>query len=71
MAHARGSIAYVESRSAVAEAGDGEGEGGSKEEFDEGLMEVFDVLTDVEGCTGVEEFEAVRAFNEGLRGWFD
>ncbi|KAF2832935.1 hypothetical protein CC86DRAFT_376192 [Ophiobolus disseminans] len=64
VAHARSSIAYVGMKGCVGVVGEG------VEAFDDELVTVFDLLTQVEGCNGVEEFEAVRGFNEGLLEWF-
>jgi hypothetical protein len=64
---AKASIAFVELKSfanTVNVAADG------KDVFDEDLLTVFDSLTQVEGCLGVEAFEALRSFNEGLFSWF-
>jgi hypothetical protein len=40
-------------------------------QFDNDIATVFDLVTQVEGCNGVEEFEeALRVYNEGLLEWF-
>jgi hypothetical protein len=64
VARAKASIAFVDLKSC-------EGvEGGLEERADEDLAVVFDLMTCVEGCNGVEEFGALRVYNEGLREWF-
>lgn len=64
VSHAKASIAYVDFQSSMS----------SREDIDEQLNDdlaiVFDTMTQVGGCTGVEEFSAVEQYNEGLLGWF-
>jgi hypothetical protein len=65
--HAKASIAFVDFKS-FPSAGALATDGGSQ--FDDDIMTVFDSLTQVEGCDGVGEFQALRVYNEGLLGWF-
>jgi len=67
VAHAKASIAFVDLKSFASGPGsalDGE------TTFNDDLVAVFDLLTQVEGCNGVEEFDALRPYNEGLMEWF-
>jgi hypothetical protein len=65
--HAKASIAFVDFKS-FASAGALATDVASQ--FDDDIMTVFDSLTQVEGCNGVAEFEALRAYNEELLEWF-
>jgi hypothetical protein len=68
VAHAKASIAFVDLKT-FASAGISATCAGPQ--FDNDVATVFDLLTQVEGCNGVEEFEeALRVYNEGLLGWF-
>jgi hypothetical protein len=67
VAHAKASIAFVDMK------GSGMTGGSAKDigpEFDNDLATIFDVLTQVEGCDGVDEFGAIRVYNQGLLAWF-
>jgi hypothetical protein len=64
VAHAKASIAFVDLKSCVSANENLEGK------FDDDLAVVFDLLTKVEGCNGVEEFGALRVYNDELREWF-
>jgi hypothetical protein len=65
--HAKASIAFVDLKS-FASVGTLTMDDGTQ--FDNDIMTVFDLLTQVEGCNGVDEFEALRVYNEGLLEWF-
>jgi hypothetical protein len=65
--HAKASIAFVDMKSSAGMSGlvlDG---GPS---FANEVATVFDLLTQVNGCNGKEEFGALHAYNEKLREWF-
>lgn len=64
---AKANIAFVELKSFANTVG---AAGVDKETFNEDLMTAFDCLTQVEGSNGVEAFEALRQFNQGLLEWF-
>ncbi|KAF1915076.1 hypothetical protein BDU57DRAFT_261895 [Ampelomyces quisqualis] len=64
VSRARASIAYVGLQSCVRSRGDVD------ERFNDHVAIVFDTMTQVDGCTGVEEFSAVEVYNEGLYVWF-
>jgi hypothetical protein len=64
VSRARASIAYVDLQSCI------DTQRGVDERFNDDLATVFDTVTQVDGCTGVEEFSAVEVYNEGLLGWF-
>ncbi|KAH8727471.1 hypothetical protein GQ44DRAFT_757878 [Phaeosphaeriaceae sp. PMI808] len=38
--------------------------------FDDDLKIIFDLLTQVDGCNGIEEFAALSLYNKGLLEWF-
>jgi hypothetical protein len=65
--HAHASIAFVDLRGSDSMSGLILS---NEPTFDADLAKVFDLLTQVEGCNGVEEFQALRIYNEGLREWF-
>jgi hypothetical protein len=65
--HAQASIAFVDLKSSASMSGLMLDDGPT---FDTNLANVFDLLTQVEGCNGIEEFQALRIYNEGLREWF-
>jgi hypothetical protein len=68
VARAKASIAFVDLKSS-ASAGISATCAGLQ--FDNDVATVFDLLTQVEGCNGAEEFvEALRVYNERLLGWF-
>jgi hypothetical protein len=63
VSHAKASIAYVDFQSGIGSRADLGGR------FNTDLAIAFDTMTQVGGCTGVEEFSAVEVYNEGLLGW--
>jgi hypothetical protein len=66
--HAKASIAFVDLKTF---ASAGISAPGAGPQFDNDVATVFDLLTQVEGLNGVEEFEeALRMCNEGLLEWF-
>jgi hypothetical protein len=66
--HAKASIAFVDLKTFVSA---GTTAAGAGPQFDNDVATVFDLLTQVEGLNGVEEFEeALRMYNEGLLEWF-
>jgi hypothetical protein len=67
VAHAKASIAFVELSSF---ANTGDLKRSTETTFDSDLATVFDLLTQVEECTGVEEFGALRLYNKDLLEWF-
>lgn len=67
VAHARASIAFVNMKSFGTTQNSAIDIG---PDFDDDLATIFDLLTQVEGCNGVDEFGAVRAYNQELLGWF-
>lgn len=64
---AKANIAFVDLKSFANMVGSA---GVEKETFDDDLMLVFDLLTQVEGSNGPEAFDAVRLFDQGLLEWF-
>ena len=67
VAHAKASIAFVDLKSFAGTGGAVAKDGTT---FHADLVTVFDLLTQVKECNGVEEFEALRLYNEGLLEWF-
>jgi hypothetical protein len=65
--HAKASIAFVDLKSSAGMSGLVLCGGPS---FANDLATVFDLLTQVDGCNGEEEFGALHAYNEELRDWF-
>ncbi|KAH7095712.1 hypothetical protein FB567DRAFT_36880 [Paraphoma chrysanthemicola] len=66
-AHAKAAIAFVElSRFANTR----HPEGSIPTTFDSDLATLFDLLTQVKGCNGAEEFQAVQSYNKDLIEWF-
>ena len=65
--HAKASIAFVDMKSAVASQGFASAVGPN---FNNRLATTFDLLTQVEGCNGVEEFAALSLYNAELLEWF-
>ncbi|KAH7080275.1 hypothetical protein BKA63DRAFT_506082 [Paraphoma chrysanthemicola] len=67
VAHAKASIAFVKLSSL---ANTRHPEGSIATTFDSDLATLFDLLTQVKGCNGVEEFQAVQSYNKDLLEWF-
>jgi hypothetical protein len=65
--HAKASIAFVGLKSSASMSGL---VSCGRPSFANDLATVFDLLTQVEGCNGEEEFGALHAYNEELREWF-
>jgi hypothetical protein len=65
--HAKASIAFVDLKTSADMSGAVLCGGSS---FASDLATVFDLLTQVEGCNGEEEFGALHAYNEELLEWF-
>lgn len=64
ISHAKASIAYVDFQSSIGDGGDFD------ERLNDNLAIVFDIMTQIGGCNGVEEFGAVERYNESLLMWF-
>jgi hypothetical protein len=67
VAHAKASIAFVDMKGSETADGLANDIGSG---FDDDLATIFDLLTQVEGCDGVDEFGAIRVYNQGLMAWF-
>lgn len=65
--HAKASIAFIDMKSAVANQGFASI---VLPDFNDRLATIFDLLTQVEGCNGVEEFGALATYNSELLEWF-
>jgi hypothetical protein len=65
--HAKASIAFVDMKSLRAA---GNVTTNAVSNFDNNLATIFDLLTQVDGCNGIEEFRAIRLYNEELLVWF-
>jgi hypothetical protein len=67
ISHAKASIAFVDLKSSI---NNGSLVLSFEPSFDATLAIAFDLLTQVDGCNGVEEFEALQTYNEKLMEWF-
>ncbi|KAH5692063.1 hypothetical protein HBI23_006450 [Parastagonospora nodorum] len=65
--HAKASIAFIDMKRAVSNQGFASVIG---PHFNNRLATLFDLLTQVEGCNGVEEFGALSSYNAELLEWF-